>query len=221
MHQIIETEDGSLSLFHKGLNESYHSIHGAVQESKHVFIEAGLKHVASTKKEIRILEVGLGTALNSMLSIEFALEHPDILIHYVGIEAFPIESNLVDRLAVPWNNQQRELFLRIHSMNEGAQVPLANNFLMSVKYQEFLNFQDASKFDLIYFDAFGPPVQPEMWNMESMRHCAELILPEGVWVSYCAKGSVRRALTQEGFIMERLPGPPGKREMLRGTYRPI
>lgn len=221
MHQIIETGDGSLSLFHESLNESYHSIHGAVQESKHVFIKAGLELVASNKSEIRILEVGLGTALNAMLSIDFAVQNPDIIIHYVGIEAFPIESGLVEKLSVPRNNKHRELFLQIHSMIDGEQLPLANNFLMTTHHQTFLEFQDTDKFDLIFYDAFGPAVQPEMWNFGSLKHCADLILPQGVWVSYCAKGVVRRTLAQNGFIMERLPGPPGKREMLRGTYRPI
>lgn len=221
MHQIIETGDGSLSLFHKDLNENYHSIHGAVQESLHVFIDAGLNYLAQNKQEIRILEVGLGTGLNAMLAIEYAKQHPDVIIHYVGIEAFPINPLIVDQLSAPWNGKNREIFLRIHSIKDGEQVPLANNFLMTVYHQPFLEFQDTIKFDLIFYDAFGPPVQPEMWNFESLKHCSNLILEQGIWVSYCAKGVVRRILAQNGFVMERLPGPPGKREMLRGTFRTL
>lgn len=220
MHKLIETGDGSLTLFHETLNETYHSIHGAVQESRHVFIQAGLAHLASRKNRIRILEVGLGTGLNALLSLEFVAQNSPLEIDYVGIEAFPLEFASLQQLSAPYSGQWLDNFHKIHSLKHSETASISNQFKFTMMQIPFLEYVSEAKFDIIYYDAFGPPVQPDMWNPESMAHCAELMQNEGVWVSYCAKGLVRRGLSQCGFIMERLPGPPGKREMLRGTFRP-
>jgi tRNA U34 5-methylaminomethyl-2-thiouridine-forming methyltransferase MnmC len=220
MHKLIETGDGSLTLFHERLNETYHSIHGAVQESRHVFIDSGLQKVASKKKLIRILEVGFGTGLNALLSLEFVWKNPEVQIQYIGIEAFPLEEASLKQLSAPYSGEWLQGFQKIHSQPNLEPIFLNERFEFTPMHQDFLEYSSESKFDLIYYDAFGPPVQPEMWDQQSMKHCADLMVKEGIWVSYCAKGVVRRGLSQCGFIMERLPGPPGKREMLRGTFRP-
>jgi tRNA U34 5-methylaminomethyl-2-thiouridine-forming methyltransferase MnmC len=208
LRRIMHTEDGSLTLHVPDVDETYHSKHGAVQESMHVFIENGLLTFAP--QPLRILEVGFGTGLNLILTFLHA-EGP---IHYTALEPFPLEPDIIHEMQSLYSDNQ-ELFISIHDQEFKADVMLKPGFVLRKERQFLQQFCSESKFDLIYFDAFGPRVEPDLWNTRVLQRCFNLLKPGGVWVSYCAKGEVRRSLQEVGFLIERLPGPPGKREMLR------
>ena len=213
--QFILTKDGSHTLWNEELDETYHSRHGAVQEAKHVFIETGLKHVLKNRNDISILEVGFGTGLNAWLTL---LELPllEKKAKYTGIELYPVALDVIEQLNYA-DEHGKDLFNQIHSFewNSWNQVSSGNQLLKQKVSLEA--FQAEEKFDLIYFDAFGPNSQPSMWEPQLLKKCADLLNPGGVFVTYCCKGQVRRDLISAGLSMEKLPGPPGKREMLRGT----
>lgn len=220
MHKVIQTGDGSHSLYVEALNEHYHSVHGAIQESRHVFIEAGLKYVPA--KKISILEVGLGTGLNVLLTI---MENQTLKkeIVYTALEAYPVEPELVHLLNYPdllmnssyTKERLQTLFNSIHMCEWGKKIEIEPLFQLNkikTKLQEVL-LRD--EFDLLYFDAFGPTAQPEMWTEDVFLKLWESLKVGAVMVTYCAKGNVKRSLKKIGFIVETLPGPPGKREMIR------
>ncbi len=227
---LIKTEDGSHSLYVKELNEHYHSIHGAIQESKHVFINAGLQQsISKSPSSISILEIGLGTGLNALLT--FIESQKNIrTIHYTALEAFPIGIELVKELNYPellatceLNNEAslRSVFNTLHSCEWQKEIAISENFIFqkiknTLQKAEFIN-----TYDLIYFDAFGPPVQPEMWTEELFSKIFSATNSNGILVTYCAKGEVKRTLKKVGFTVESIPGPPGKREMIRGNKKSI
>lgn len=204
--ELIQTADGSFTLFIPEVEETYHSKHGAVQESMHVFIENGLFQF--NKNEIRILEVGLGTGLNASLTFQ----HAKGGVHYVALEPYPLSKEVLLQL----EDLSHSFFeMQFHESKSGEIVSISECFSfvrMEVGLEEF---QWEEKFDLIYFDAFGPRVEPGLWTLERMQQCFNLLNEGGMLVTYCAKGEVRRNLQTAGFEVERLPGPPGKREMLR------
>lgn len=225
LRTIIKTADGSHSLFVEELNEHYHSIHGAIQESNHVFIDAGLKPFVSgsiasfseKKEPLTILEIGLGTGLNAMLTY-IETQKSDINIHYTAIEAYPVSADLIDQLNyVELLNAQvlQPVYTTIHACEWGIPVALSDQFtLFKIKN----TLQEAvleNSYHLIYFDAFGPGVQPEMWTEEIFAKLYAVVESGGCLVTYCAKGEVKRTLKRVGFFVESLPGPPGKREMVR------
>jgi tRNA U34 5-methylaminomethyl-2-thiouridine-forming methyltransferase MnmC len=232
--KIIITSDGSHSIYIPELNEHYHSIHGAIQESKHVFIEAGLKpflrpaflneNSGETVREINVLEVGFGTGLNALLTFVETFNY-NLKINYTTIEAFPLSKEIVESLNYVSEISKlfnfdainlKNAFNLIHNSEWEQKNSVTENFILK-KIGNTL--QDANlfneKFDLIYFDAFGPPVQPEMWTEEIFAKIADATNQGGILVTYCAKGEVKRTLKKSGFIVESLPGPPGKREMVR------
>ncbi|MBL7889407.1 MAG: tRNA (5-methylaminomethyl-2-thiouridine)(34)-methyltransferase MnmD [Bacteroidia bacterium] len=213
--EIIQTADGSHSLYLKELDEHYHSVHGAIQEGIHVFINAGLQ--ACNKEKISILEIGLGTGLNALLTL-MEVERFNKQVHYTAIEAFPLEEQLINQLnyvQVLNAGTLREQFERMHTSAWGEEQPLNNKFtLLKLKGQLQTTVFPAT-YDLIYFDAFGPRVQPEMWTEEIFSKMFTVLAPGGMLVTYCAKGEVKRTLKKVGFVVETLPGPPGKREMVR------
>lgn len=225
LRTIIKTADGSHSLFVEELNEHYHSIHGAIQESKHVFIDAGLKPFISDltasfsggKEPLAILEIGLGTGLNAMLTY-LETQKSDTNIHYTAIEAYPVSADLIDQLNyVELLNAQnlQPVYTTIHACEWDMPVALSNQFTI-LKIKNTL--QEAvleNSYHLIYFDAFGPGVQPEMWTEEIFAKLYAVVESGGCLVTYCAKGEVKRTLKRVGFTVESLPGPPGKREMVR------
>lgn len=209
---LLKTEDGSFTFSVSAINESYHSIHGAEQESRHVFIEKGF-HFLKEKQPIRILEVGLGTGLNVLLTLEQGTESE---VYYKALEPFPLDASLVSELVnVQGSERRREVMKAIHELSFDTTTILSNGFQFEKDIRGIQQFDSDLGFDLIYFDAFGPAVEPDLWTEEVLRRCYELLNPSGVWVSYCAKGEVRRLLQKVGFRVERLEGPPGKREMLR------
>ena len=206
--ELKQTSDGSFTLFIPEVEETYHSTHGAKQESMHVFIEDGFK--ACSKNDIRILEVGLGTGLNASLT----LQHATKKIHYCALEPYPLSKELLNELASVGTHFFE---MKFHESSSGEEVVISDQFSfvrMEVGLEEF---HSAEKFDLIYYDAFGPRVEPGLWTFERMLQCYELLNEGGIFVTYCAKGEVRRNLQSAGFVVERLAGPPGKREMLRGV----
>ncbi|NER10695.1 tRNA U34 5-methylaminomethyl-2-thiouridine-forming methyltransferase MnmC [Muriicola jejuensis] len=213
---IITTADGSRTLAIEDWNEHYHSTHGAVNEAFHVFIDHGLAVCA--QKEVSILEVGFGTGLNALITMHEAKKRNQS-IAYTGVEAYPVsldevdQLNYVDELDVP---HLRTAYLKMHQCPWGVEVPLTPGFTLVKQKKDFDQISDQGAFDLIYFDAFGPRVQPELWTFSIFSKMFNALRSKGVLVTYSAKGSVRRALQEVGFSVERLPGPPGKREMLRG-----
>lgn len=213
--KIIETADGSSSVFVPSLNESYHSVHGAVQESVHVFIEAGLNRLS--KNTIRIFEMGYGTGLNFLLTY---LNRGNKSIEYHAIDAFPLEAEVIKKLnysqILQLKPEEERLFESFHQ-SEG--VVLFHDLFCWQKSKCVLESYEApTKFDLIYFDAFAPAIQPELWTTGVFEKMFSMLQPGGLLTTYCAKGQVRRNMQAAGFVTERLPGPPGKHEMLRATH---
>lgn len=213
---LEKTKDGSHTLFVPELNEHYHSVNGAVQESRHVFIEAGLH--ACKKEEIRVFEVGFGTGLNALLAC-FEVGQSIKKIDYASIELFPISIQLANSLNYPaiFEDGQKSIFKNMHLCKWNQRVNISEQFSLT-KIQADISdyaFADAQRFDVVFFDAFAPEKQPDLWNRQVFQKMFDALVPEGILVTYCAKGAVRRMLQACGFAVERLPGPPGKREMLR------
>lgn len=216
---ITPTKDGSLTLKHHLIDEHYHSIHGALTESRHVFIRHGLEFAASGLDQLNILEVGLGTGLNALLTATHPLAK-QININYTAIEPYPISMDKVAQLNYSELIPDASLkdYLLIHSCELGK--PIKIGAVEFQKHQIPLNkFSSSPTFNLIYFDAFSPEKQPELWGIASFQKCYELLSIHGSLVTYCAKGIVKRTLKQAGFYVESLPGPPGKREMTRAIKR--
>jgi tRNA U34 5-methylaminomethyl-2-thiouridine-forming methyltransferase MnmC len=215
--RIIETNDGSKTIHLVNLNENYHSIHGAVQESEHVFIRNGLLKLSETKTELKILEIGFGTGLNAMLSMKTAALEK-MSIYYEGLEAYPPKKEELSEL----NYQQLGQLIGFETETEGiincewnVKIKISNFFTLCKKEIQIENYSKNDFFDLVYFDAFGPRTQPEIWSLLNFKKIYNALRHRGIFVTYCAKGQVRRDLISVGFQVEKLPGPPGKREMIR------
>ncbi|SHI48545.1 tRNA U34 5-methylaminomethyl-2-thiouridine-forming methyltransferase MnmC [Arenibacter nanhaiticus] len=214
--KIITTGDGSKTIQIEDWNEQYHSVHGAVQEAYHVFIKNGLSLYQN--RELAILEIGFGTGLNAFITL-LEGQKQGLQIRYQGVEGYPVspeevtELNYVAQLKA--QDFENELLL-MHNSPWEEPCNITDNFTLLKQQKDFKDIGEANAFDLIYFDAFGARVQPELWTEEIFAKMFQALKPEGILVTYAAKGSVRRAMQAVGFIVERLPGPPGKREMLRG-----
>ncbi|ANW96764.1 SAM-dependent methyltransferase [Wenyingzhuangia fucanilytica] len=215
--QIIITSDGSTTIHLPAWNENYHSSHGAIQEAYHVFIEMGYKSIE--KDDFSILEIGFGTGLNAFITLlETAKDQRQI--NYVGVEAYPVREDELLALNYVSELDTRNLshkFEEMHLTPWNKPQEVTPNFTLTKRQMFFHNLHDVDAFDLIYFDAFGARVQPDLWTEEIFALMYTALKPGGKIVTYAAKGSVRRAMQTVGFAVERLPGPPGKREMLRGT----
>ncbi len=214
---LHQTGDGSETLYSSELQESYHSLNGAVQESRHVFIEAGLKHC--TKKSIQLLEIGFGTGLNALLSWGEA-KKSNLDLTYMAIEAYPLTPETTTALGYDSLEPilQENAFNELHHASWGSPVVLEKDCFSLYKLKgDFTSMSFQSNFDVVYFDAFAPDKQPEMWEEHLFNHLFESMNENGILVTYCAKGEVRRRLQRCGFRVERIPGPPGKREMIRAV----
>lgn len=210
------TEDGSHTLYLPGMDEHYHSTHGAVQESQNVYIQTGLK--VCDKKQVNILEIGFGTGLNALLTYRFARAN-NLNIFYFTTELFPLEDRLTKQFNYAENEDEKEFFQRVHQCEWDKEVELTPEFTIFKNHTDItseINLQTSMNFDVVYFDAFGPDKQPEMWDEKIFHHIYNMCNDAAILTTYCAKGEVRRRLQRAGFGMERLPGPPGKREILRG-----
>ena len=219
--EIMITGDGSSTIHIPEWNEQYHSKHGALQEAKHVFINTGLipyvkNHLSS---QVSILEIGFGTGLNALVTREAAMSNK-LNIDYTGVEAYPVEKEEVEKLnfATDINDPEATKFFEaIHASPWEECIAIAKTFSLTKQKKFFQDIEDQDLYDLIYFDAFGARVQPELWSVSIFKKMFNALKANGVLVTYAAKGSVRRAMLEVGFGVERLPGPPGKREMLRAT----
>lgn len=216
---LFITEDGSHSLQVPELDETYHSSHGAIQESNHVFIKNGLSHwlEKNQQKAVSIFEVGLGTGLNSLLT---ALKADDLelKVNYQSIELYPLPRDVTSQLN--YVNQlgcTAELFDSIHNCDWEKSIPISQWFALHKTNASFKDYMVSATYDIIYFDAFAPSKQPEMWTLEIIEKCFSLLNPNGVFVTYSAKGQLKRDLKQAGFTVESIPGPPGKFEMVRAV----
>jgi tRNA U34 5-methylaminomethyl-2-thiouridine-forming methyltransferase MnmC len=220
--ELVITGDGSHTLFIPGLKENYHSVHGAIAESRHIFIEAGFRHVTAGSSKINILEIGFGTGLNALLTfIESAAK--GISVDYFSIELNPLPEKIYSKLnyaeIIDYQGAV-DIFHQIHSCPWDQLVHLSANFhLQKIKTSLEDYTPGEGAFDLIYFDAFGPDVQPEMWSEEVFKKMALALKPGGVLVTYSTKGTVKRNLKEAGFTIEKLPGPKGKREILRAVAK--
>lgn len=219
---LMITGDGSHSLYSDELHEGYHSKYGAVNESIHVFIRSGFGAFANAN-ELNILEVGFGTGLNALLTQEAATRNR-ILTQYDAIEPFPLDKEIYTQLNYPKFIADEDsvlLFLSLHEAKWNNTTAI-NDFFKLKKYNcRFEEFATGGKlFDLVYFDAFSPDVQPELWTPEVFRKSYKLMKQGGILVTYSAKGYVRRNLQVSGFRVERIPGPIGKREMIRAVKVP-
>jgi len=216
--QIVTTADGSKTIFNPSVGENYHSKHGALQESRHVFLNAGLRYFLdeSGKQSVSVLEVGFGTGLNFLLTADYCVEQK-INLNYVGIEAYPLTDELISNTgyneyasAASWrqmlSNYQMALIQAV-DLNDYCRLHIAHNTL--------LDFKSLQKFDVIYFDAFAAIHQPEMWGEEAISHTVKFLKPGGVFVTYAITGNLKRMLKGLGLQIQKIPGGPGKREMLR------
>ncbi len=224
--QIITTGDGSTTIQIPEWDEQYHSKHGAIQEARHVFIKQGLHYILSRNEDhinapdtISILEVGFGTGLNALITFLEA-EDLNVSVDYVGVEGYPVEMDEIKQLNYTEQMDMPEvqvLFEKMHALPWEAHHKLAHNFKLTKQHKMFDAIDDVNTYDLVYFDAFGARVQPELWTESIFQKMYNALADNGVLVTYSAKGSVRRAMQTVGFNVEKLPGPPGKREMLRAT----
>ncbi len=216
--ELIKTDDGSDTLFNTELGEHYHSTHGAIQESMHVFIQAGFR--TCQQSSLTIFEVGFGTGLNTYLTLMETLKTKQ-RVRYITVEKYPLVREIWDVLnypkVIPGGDQK--FFLKIHEAPWDEEVPINDQFTLLKLSGDMtaIEFTNLPCFDLVYFDAFSPERQPELWETSVFRKVSDHCVVEAKIVTYCAKGAVRRTLTEVGFKAERIPGPPGKREMLRGT----
>ncbi len=215
--KIIITSDGSSSVYLPKWDENYHSKHGAIQEAYHVFIKNGLDLFKDGSK-LSILEMGFGTGLNCFITYLEAVKR-DLVINYIGLEGYPLEAEMIsdlNHLEELKAEKEIETYSKIQSSKWNNKELISSNFELTKQEIMFEAYDKCNVADLIYFDAFGARVQPELWTETIFKKMYACLNEGGVIVTYAAKGSVRRAMQAVGFEVERLPGPPGKREMLRG-----
>ncbi|MBE7691686.1 tRNA (5-methylaminomethyl-2-thiouridine)(34)-methyltransferase MnmD [Tenacibaculum finnmarkense] len=216
--EIIITSDGSTTIYLPDWDEQYHSKHGAIQEAYHVFIKSGL--ALQTKPAISILEIGFGTGLNSFITFLENKSEGIKKVNYVGVEAYPVIAQEVAKLnyvAELKAEKHQAIFDKMHGFSWDKKHEITPTFSLTKRQQFFKDIDDKAAFDLIYFDAFAAEHQPDLWTEAIFEKMFEALQENGILVTYCAKGSVRRAMQAVGFTVERLAGPPGKREMLRAT----
>ncbi len=215
MISLIETQDGSHSILSERFGVTYHSKYGAIQESQHVFLGAGLNLVLPKRDNIRIFEMGFGTGLNAYLSL-LSAQKAQKQIYYEAVEAFPIEVEEAQRLNYAQQLGEDSAQLEaLHQAKWGEEIAIAPHFHL-LKWQQSL--EEATLrggYDVVYYDAFGPRTQPELWERAPFQRLYDAMNADSVLVTYCAKGVFKRNLKDIGFKVEGLPGPPGKREMTR------
>jgi len=214
------TADGSKTIFNEKVGEHYHSRHGALQESKHVFLHAGLQYLLDRDKtkNASILEVGFGTGLNFLVTSDFCTRH-QIELNYTGIEAYPLKKEMIYQTGydqyVP--EELWDAFINQYDKTLNQEEEINSNCKLQIEPVKMLDFYSDKLFDLIYFDAFAAVHQPEMWSAESLKHICNYLKQDGVFVTYAITGNLKRAMKELGFTIEKVPGAPGKNEMLRAV----
>jgi tRNA U34 5-methylaminomethyl-2-thiouridine-forming methyltransferase MnmC len=220
MNILTQTADGSNTLFNETIGEHYHSAHGALQESKHVFLEAGLKHAISQseEKEIKVLEVGFGTGLNFILSFAHCDEN-NIKLNYTGIEAFPLSKEVIEKTGYEQyvTSEVWQKFITNYEASLIQKQVLSSHCELEIAHTTLIDFKAPQQFDVLYYDAFSVQHQPEMWTNEMIAHACSFLKIGAIFVSYAITGNLKRAVKSCGFTIEKLPGAPGKREMLRAV----
>lgn len=224
--EIVKTNDGSSTLFHPLIGEHYHSRHGALQESKHVFLNSGLQFFLNKKNSLNgsstnrvsILEVGFGTGLNYLLTADYCLKNK-ITLHYTGIERYPLPKDLIDETNyaafVDKSLANSFYFNYPIILEKNEETTILENSYLEIALLDVLKFQSNKTFDVLYFDAFSAIHQPEMWTKELLAHLSNFLNPGGVFITYAITGNLKRTMKSLGFEIEKVPGAPGKREMLR------
>jgi len=222
VNKLVVTADGSATFFNEAIGEHYHSKHGAWQESKHVFIEAGLSHVLQNtdKKEIALFEMGFGTGLNFLLSANLIQNKP-VKLHYTGIEAYPlsltdIQSTAYHAYVTP---EVWERYLTNYEQAFVAPQLVLPNCSLAILHQQIQGYTCHEVYDLIYLDSFSVQHQPELWSDEMIAKFAAMLKPGACLVTYAITGKLKRALQANHCQIEKLPGAPGKREMLRAIKK--
>lgn len=217
---LILTKDGSHTVAVTDMNVTYHSVHGAIQESMHVFIEAGFNQFVRTERDgspLTILEMGFGTGLNALLTLIEA-EKTKQAVHYTSIELYPMDADQLHSLNYCDQLNRKDLqpvFTMLHDCEWEKEISITSYFIVQKTLTDLLSFSTHQHFNLIYFDAFGPGSQPELWTKEVFEKLYNMMQPGGILVTYCSKSDVRRAMKAAGFSTTKLPGPPGKREIVR------
>jgi tRNA U34 5-methylaminomethyl-2-thiouridine-forming methyltransferase MnmC len=214
--KILKTADGSTTLVLEGIDETYHSRHGALTESMHVFIQNGLDQLLKEKEPVRILEMGFGTALNALLSWRWAERNKKKVI-FRSLEAFPLEQNIWRSLKFEGlKSDEADRLAALHKAEWNTPIELSEYFVLWKEHTELQSWKPPEwEADIIYYDAFGPRTQPELWTTEALKMFTEQLRPDGIFVTYCAQGQFKRNLQDLNMKVEALPGPPGKREMTR------
>ena len=224
--KLVKTNDGSSTLFHPLIGEHYHSHHGALQESKHVFLTSGLQFFLDKKNtlngsstdKVSILEVGFGTGLNYLLTADYCFKN-EIGLNYTGIERYPLSKDLIDKTDyaafVDKSLANSFYFNYPIILEESEETTVLENSYLEIAVLDALNFRSTKTFDVLYFDAFSAIHQPEMWTKELLAHLNSFLNPGGVFITYAITGNLKRTMKSLGFEIEKVPGAPGKREMLR------
>ena len=220
--ELIETKDGSSSLFLPELNETYHSTHGALTESQYVFVDKGFNYFQERnpeKAEINILEIGFGTGLNAWLTA-IAIQNLKLKVQYSSLEKFPLEPETIEQLNYKkgYSEKDQVLFDKIHLAEWNTEAEISENFALTKLETDIHEYsQETESYDIIYFDAFAPSRQPDMWTPDVLKKMYHNCTHGAVFATYCAQGQFKRDLKSVGFEIEELPGPPGKKEMTRGV----
>lgn len=221
MIRFVTTADGSKTLFHPQVGEHYHSRHGALQESRHVFLSMGLERWCTLQPEqqsVSVLEVGFGTGLNFLLTADHCCKH-NISLHYTGVEAYPLpEETIVQTDYGQYVNPGVwEAFLSHYKKSQDSPQPVSDKCVLEISVTDIMGFEPARSFDIVYFDAFAAVHQPHMWTPQTLEHVTRFLRPGGIFVTYAITGQLKRTLKALGFATEKVPGAPGKREMLRAV----
>jgi tRNA U34 5-methylaminomethyl-2-thiouridine-forming methyltransferase MnmC len=217
-HALVVTRDGSHTLYDQKLKSHFHSMHGAIRESDHIFIKNGLHYIHQQKSEVKIFEFGFGTGLNAYLTYLYSKNYR-ISIDYAAVEAYPIEWSLIQQLNYPnlltEDEEQQKPFYLMHNSDWGQRIEFNTSFQFIKHHSHWMQFEMKDSYDLIYFDAFDPRVQPELWMNHSLMKLYDCMNLNAILTTYCAQGHFKRNLKHIGFEVEVLQGPPGKREMIR------
>jgi tRNA U34 5-methylaminomethyl-2-thiouridine-forming methyltransferase MnmC len=216
---FVMTSDGSKTIFNEQVGENYHSRHGALQESEHVFLNSGLKYYLerNAEKKASILEVGFGTGLNAFLTFQEMGKMPSASLHYLGFETHPVPQEIWQQLNYATSASEKEAYCNLMEVPYGEKTRVASFFQLEKNQEPIQHLALENQIDLVYFDAFGPRAQAEMWDKTIFEKLFKALKVGGVLVTYCAMGQFKRDLKSIGFIVEAIPGPPGKREMTRAT----